>query len=249
MISSKSHTWFSRRPLRLIATAVIAALSVTVLLPAQQASATGLGGVSMQTACSLQYAGQNRQAVVRDYHSAFSWACYNAAYGYGGINVTAECKHEYGYGAVAYYTDASSPWSWYCSWGITQQMRNAVAWAIAERNSPDPAWSDHWWHAWSGMCERFAEQAEGFAFQFPSAIDDYYWQRNTGRLHTTGTPPAGALVFYDGGGGYGHVAVSLGNGQEIGTLGLWGQRLPVSQYPVWGYLTNGYLGWAFPRGS
>jgi hypothetical protein len=132
---------------------------------------------------------------------------------------------------------------------ITPQMQDAANWAIAEKNSPDPTWSDHFGHPWSGYCEQFAEQAEGFAFRFPSAIDDYYWARNNGRIHTDTNPPPGALVFYGGGGGYGHVAVSIGNGQEVGTLGYVGQRLPVSQYPVVGYLSNPYLGWAMPIGS
>ena len=131
----------------------------------------------------------------------------------------------------------------------TTQMHQAVAWAIAEKNSPDPTWSDHFGHPWSGWCEQFVEQAEGFAFRFPSAIADYQWEANHGRIHTDTNPPPGALVFYGGGGGNGHVAVSIGNGQEIGTFGYVGQRLPVRQYPVVGYLSNPYLGWANPIGS
>ncbi len=66
------------------------------------------------------------------------------------------------------------------------------------------------------------------------------------------TPPVGALVFYRGGGGDGHVAVSIGNGQEVGTLGMLGDRYPVSQYAVVGsplLRSNPYLGWALPFGS
>ena len=33
------------------------------------------------------------------------------------------------------------------------------------------------------------------------------------------------------------------------TYGYVGQRLPVQQYPVIGFLTNPYLGWANPIGS
>jgi hypothetical protein len=132
---------------------------------------------------------------------------------------------------------------------ITAQMQYAANWAIAEKNSPDPTWSDHYGHAWSGWCEQFAEQAEGFAFVFPSAIADYNWEQSLGRVHTDTNPPPGALVFYGGGGGYGHVAVSIGGGQEVGTQGYVGQRLPVAQYPVIGYLSNPYLGWALPKGS
>lgn len=133
--------------------------------------------------------------------------------------------------------------------GATPQMQAAANWAIAEKNSPDPTWSDHYGHAWSGWCEQFVEQAEGFKFRFDSAIADYQWEANNGRIHTDANPPLGALVFYGGANGNGHVAVSIGGGQEIGTLGSFGQRLRVSQYPVIGYLSNPYLGWALPIGS
>lgn len=128
------------------------------------------------------------------------------------------------------------------------QMQNAVNWATAEKNSPDPTWSDHYGHAWSGWCEAFVQQAEGFQFNFASALADYHWQLSNGRIHTDTNPPAGALVFYAGG-SYGHVAVSIGGGQEIGTYGFYGQRLPVRQYPVVGFLHNQYLGWSRPIGS
>jgi hypothetical protein len=47
---------------------------------------------------------------------------------------------------------------------------------------PDPTWSDHFGHAWSGWCEEFAEQAEGFQFNFGSAMQDYTWGRDHGRI-------------------------------------------------------------------
>ncbi len=140
--------------------------------------------------------------------------------------------------------DCSAP-----SPGPSSQMQRAATWAISEAHSPDPTWSDYFKHPWSGYCEQFVEQAEGFTFRFPSAIADYQWQRSNGRIHTDANPPAGALVYYGGGNGFGHVAVSIGNGQEIGTLGYVGNRLPVKQYPVLGYLSNPYLGWANPIGS
>lgn len=132
---------------------------------------------------------------------------------------------------------------------VSAQMQNAANWAIAEKNSPDPTWSDRFGHPWSGWCEEFAEQAAGFTFNFPSAIADYQWQASHGRIHSDTNPPMGALVYYGGGGGYGHVAISIGAGQEIGTYGYAGQRLPVRQYPVTGFLSNPYLGWANPIGS
>ncbi|SDO88644.1 hypothetical protein SAMN04515671_2241 [Nakamurella panacisegetis] len=131
---------------------------------------------------------------------------------------------------------------------VTPQMQNAANWAVGEKNSPDPTWSDYFHRPWSGLCEAFVQQAEGFRFQFGSALADYYWQKNNGRIHLDPYPPVGALVFYAGG-AYGHVAVSIGGGQEVGTYGFDGQRLPVRQYPVTGYLTNRYLGWSRPIGS
>jgi Bacterial SH3 domain len=133
--------------------------------------------------------------------------------------------------------------------GVSPQMQNAANWAVAEARSPDPTWSDHFGHAWSGYCEEFAEQAEGFTFRFSSALTDYQWQAAHGRIHTDSNPPVGALVYYGAGGGFGHVAVSIGNGQEIGTYGYAGQRLAVRQYPVRGFLSNPYYGWANPIGS
>lgn len=130
----------------------------------------------------------------------------------------------------------------------TSQMQDAANWATAEKNSPDPTWSDYFGHPWSGWCEQFVEQAEGFAFQFPSAIANYQWEADNGRIHTDADPPSGALVFYASDNPYGHVAVSIGGGQAIGTEGYDGQRLPVSQYPVVGFVSN-YLGWANPIGS
>jgi hypothetical protein len=135
-----------------------------------------------------------------------------------------------------------------CTTSVTTQMQNAANWAIAEKNSPDPTWSDHFGHPWSGWCEQFAEQAEGFQFRFGSALENYNWENSHGRIHTDTNPPAGALVFYSGGTS-GHVAVSIGGGQEVGTYGFYGQRLSVRQYPVVGFLSNPYLGWANPIGS
>ena len=54
-------------------------------------------------------------------------------------------------------------------------------------------------------------------------------------------------MFYGEANGNGHVAVSIGNGQEIGTYeALPGQTYPIRQYPVTGFLSNPYLGWAEP---
>jgi cell wall-associated NlpC family hydrolase len=99
------------------------------------------------------------------------------------------------------------------------------------------------------MVRAVRRQAEGFTFTFGSALDGYRAELAAGRIHDDGTvPPVGALVFYDGGTN-GHVAVSIGNGKEVGTYGYVGNQYPIMQYPVRGYLSNNYLGWALPLGS
>jgi hypothetical protein len=106
-----------------------------------------------------------------------------------GIDVTAECRTQYGYGAVSAASTPGSAWSWHCHWNITPQMQKAANWAISEKNSPNPTWSDHFGHYWSGRCEQFAEQAEGFQFSHPSALADYQAELNASHIHTGTIPP------------------------------------------------------------
>lgn len=122
--------------------------------------------------------------------------------------------------------------------------QKAADWAIAEKNSPNPRWSDEFGRAWSGYCEGFAEVAYGTRGQFPSAYSHYLWQLNSGRIRKDANPPVGALVFYGGGGGYGHIGVSIGSGQVISTQGFDKQYLPVWQHTVTG-ISNPYYGWAY----
>ncbi|MEV7801544.1 NlpC/P60 family protein [Microbispora sp. NPDC088329] len=217
---------------------------------ASPASAAGsrLGGVDMQRACDNQYPGKGLRAVVLDRADAYSWTCSGGTFR-GGIEITTECAAEYGQGAYAGLGNRRDPFSWYCQgWETTARMRAAVNWAVAELRSPDPTMSDHWGKPWSGYCERFVEQAGGFKYHFGSANEHYQWHRSRGLIHSDARPPAGAVVFYDGGRGDGHVGISLGNGQVISTQGYGGQRLPVWRHSVTG-LTNHYLGWAYPIGA
>ena len=210
-----------------------------------------LGGVSMQAACNNQYPNYhpNLTAKAENTKSAYSWQCV----GHGvslGISVGTECRAEYHYGAVAAAADPASAWSWYCHWNITSQMQAAANWARSQLNS---RYSSYFGHNWSGWCEQFAEEAEGFPLpSYPRAVDDLSAQQTAGRFHQAAwnqTPPVGALVLYSG--GIGHVAISIGNGEEIGTLGgTTSDDLPISEYPVTGYLINvSFHGWAFPAGS
>lgn len=126
---------------------------------------------------------------------------------------------------------------------VALREQKAANWVIAEKNSAYPAWSDEFARPWSGYCEGFVEVAFGTRGRFTSATAHYQWQLAQGRIKTNTNPPVGAVVFY-GGGGDGHVGVSIGSGQVISTQGYNGQVLPVWQHGVTG-LTVPYLGWAY----
>jgi hypothetical protein len=219
-------------------------LSLLAASPASAAT-TRLGGVDMQRACNLQYPGRGTQAVVTDWSNAYSWQCRSASFA-GGIDVNAECAVQYGTGAYAGLDDRTNPYTWFCQgWTVTARMQAAANWAYAELHSPDPTWSDYLRRPWSGWCEVFVEQANGFRFRFGSAIEHYNRQNAESRIHRDTNPPVGAVVFYGGGNGYGHVGVSIGSGQVISTQGYLGQRLAVRQHGVTA-LSNPYYGWAYP---
>ena len=125
--------------------------------------------------------------------------------------------------------------------------QKAVSWAIAEVNSPRPGWSDEYRRIWSGYCEGFVEAAYGnhtgrWATPYRSAIADYQAQKAAGRIHTTGEPPAGALVFYNIS-QYGHVALSLGDGRVATTWGFGNAEYPVRIVPRTTF--GNYLGWSY----
>lgn len=120
---------------------------------------------------------------------------------------------------------------------------NAVAWAnnqIGQTSYPGVG-------NWSGKCETFVEMAYGTSGKYYSAALDYQAQLNQGRMHpaTDLNPPAGALAFYAYGSD-GHVALSIGGGQIVGTFGGDGAAKPVGQSGV-SSAARGltYLGWAY----
>ena len=202
-----------------------------------------LGGVDMQLACNTQY-GPGLTAVATNVNSAYSWQCVGPGISRG-IDVTAECRTQYGYGAISAVSNPASAWSWYCHWNITNQMQAAVSWATSQLGQYKMSNGTYW----SGYCEMFAEQAESSPF-YGSAYLDYQAEANARRIHTDTNPPPGALVFYGpGADGNGHVAVSIGNGQEIGTYGDASHLYPIKQYAVTGITSPPYLGWAEPFGS
>ena len=96
--------------------------------------------------------------------------------------------------------------------------------------------------AYEGWCDRF--QALAFGWSYSGEVSAYaHWQHlaSLGLAHTSGTPPRGALVFYQNSSDNdGHIVVSLGSGRVIGTSV--GGAVGTASYTYRG----GYLGWATP---
>ena len=204
----------------------------------------------MQEACNLQYKGQNLKAVATKTSgtgSAYSWQCTGPGVSKG-ISVNAECQAQYGYGAVSAVSNPDSPYSWYCYWNITSQMQAAVSWATSQLGQLKMSNGTYW----SGWCELFAEQAE-HSRSFGSAALDYEAEKTAGRVHSGYNAPPGALVFWWSGNpnDNGHVAVSIGDGQAIGTYGESSAHpYPIKSYSIaTGITSPPYVGWAFPFGS
>jgi hypothetical protein len=107
---------------------------------------------------------------------------------------------------------------------------------VTTTENPNAGW-------WSGYCEAFVALVYGNRFRFSSALNHYYHARNSGQIRG-GTPPRGAIAFYGGAQGYGHVGIGVGGGDIVSTLGFPNQRLPVSRNR-YTYFPQ-YLGWAMP---
>lgn len=95
---------------------------------------------------------------------------------------------------------------------------------------------------WSGWCETFAALVYENRFRYGSAIAHFNDYRARGLIRG-GVPPRGAIVFWALGGN-GHVAISVGGGNVIGTTGYEGERKPVSR-TSYTFFRN-YVGWALP---
>jgi hypothetical protein len=97
-------------------------------------------------------------------------------------------------------------------------------------------------HPWDGWCDNFVAHAYGRAASgYATALVHYNALRNRGLINTSGNPPSGALVFFDGApinGGAGHVMLSEGNGSYITTAATV-RRVSLS----WPGAT--YLGWSY----
>lgn len=97
-------------------------------------------------------------------------------------------------------------------------------------------------HPWNGWCDNFVGHAYGLrASGYSTAIAHYNDLNSRGLIHTSGTPPSGALVFFGAAAinGYsGHVMLSEGNGYYITTASTI-QRVTIS------WPGAPYLGWAY----
>lgn len=145
-------------------------------------------------------------------------------------------------------TGTNNPVTGPCSGGGTAPQQQApasnkagraVSWAVSQVGS----------NSYNFACQRFVENAYGTAGRFGSAIQMYNTLRAQGAVRTGGTPPAGALVFskssYDR--GYGHVALSIGNGRYV-SGGMPGPTVNYMNSPS-PARTGTYLGWALAPSS
>lgn len=122
----------------------------------------------------------------------------------------------------------------------------------ADRNLVDQLWGITNWtlggttNGWSGNCVLFAGLAWYSAGANIKTGPTASYIAAEYHLTNNPVPPRGALVFW--GGGVGHVAVSIGNGQVIGTQG-YSTLEPTAKYTISSVTSAAYpyLGWvAFP---
>jgi hypothetical protein len=120
----------------------------------------------------------------------------------------------------------------------------AIAYAENPGINPNTGTND-----WAYWCLALVNQAYGGGtngmLRAETATGAFNNYQNAGRIQTEGTPPRGALVFFDyqgkDGVDYGHVGISLGDGTYIGTT-TDGTNTGVR--PINGNLP--YKGWAVP---
>jgi uncharacterized protein YraI len=162
-------------------------------------------------------------------------------------------------GAITDYATTTPSWNSYApstgacpapTTGTTTAGQRTAQWAAAETASARPNWSDDMNHYWSGWCQAFVRYSWLHAGvstpSYGSAMQSYNAAHNEGRLHTTGTPSAGASVYYNLS-QYGHVAVALGDGRIATTYGYNGQTYNTRIVSM-SYFSN-YLGWSMPAGQ
>jgi hypothetical protein len=110
-------------------------------------------------------------------------------------------------------------------------------------------WSPGPYGEWSGDCPKLgavAWAAAGVGVKRGNAIGQYRAYKDAGMIRQ-GTPPPGALVFFDIAQPYGHTGVSMGGGRIATTRGVDNDRQPNAAMAISSY--SNYLGWAMPDGS
>jgi uncharacterized protein YraI len=112
-----------------------------------------------------------------------------------------------------------------------RSINGAISWEFSNLGST----------AYEGWCLRFQALAYGWSYSgWSTAEVGGDWMVSHGYMHTSGTPPRGALVWYHNSAGTGHIVASLGEGKIIGTS-------VNGDVGVAGYLyRTGYRGWTVP---
>jgi uncharacterized protein YraI len=129
----------------------------------------------------------------------------------------------------------------------------AARWAEAHVGARQPAAAElngNSFRYWSGWCEVFSEDAYriGAGVPMPSyPTAAAHRAAVAGRLQG-GVPPRGAIVLYRSTTASGHVAISVGGGNVVGTIGYMGQTNAIGVQPYTGNngAAPGYAGWYMP---
>jgi hypothetical protein len=112
-----------------------------------------------------------------------------------------------------------------------RSTNSAISWAFSNYGST----------AYEGWCLRFTALSYGWsASGWNTAEIGGDWISSHGYMHTTGTPPRGAIVWYHNSAGTGHAAISIGQGKVVSTSV--GGRVAVANYTYHSY----YRGWSVP---
>lgn len=96
-----------------------------------------------------------------------------------------------------------------------------------------------------GYCLQWSREKAGIAAMYPDAATA--WRHTLAPHPGAFDPPRGAFAYWTGGSqGYGHIAVSVGQGRVRSTdAGGWGQVATVPLEWVWNHWGLPYAGWAW----
>jgi hypothetical protein len=120
---------------------------------------------------------------------------------------------------------------------------NVADWAIGHLNQTSTSLTPSGY--WAGYCATFTFNAWNGQTVRGDAIVQYRYYADRGMVHP-GRPPRGALVWFNLS-SYGHVAISIGNWQVVGTQGFSNSQ-PTAAYGVLsGSYGAAYLGWTMPQ--